>query len=66
MMNCFSRKTGNETYFLLKRGSLSEARAFGLDRVRLKIEKIPSIIRSAQGTSLKRLDVNQPPVVKTN
>lgn len=43
-------------YFFLKKLSLSEARAFGLDSSSLKIEKFPLIIAPSTDLQLKRLD----------
>lgn len=44
------------TYFLLKRFSLSEARAFGLDSSSVKVEKFPMVISPAKELHLKRID----------
>jgi KUP system potassium uptake protein len=44
------------TYFLLKRFSLSEARAFGLDSSSVKVEKFPMVISPAKDLHLKRID----------
>ncbi len=43
-------------YFLLKRFSLSEARAFGLDSSSVKIEKFPLVIAPAKEFNLKRVN----------
>jgi len=43
-------------YFLLKRVSLSEARAFGLDSSSVKIEKFPLIINPPKELNLVRVD----------
>jgi KUP system potassium uptake protein len=42
-------------YFVLKRLSLSEARAFGLDSSSVKIEKFPLVIHPPKEVALKRL-----------
>ena len=42
-------------YFVLKRLSLSEARAFGLDSSSVKIEKFPMVIAPAKDIRLKRV-----------
>jgi KUP system potassium uptake protein len=44
------------TYFLLKRFSLSEAKAFGLDSSSVKVEKFPMVISPAKELHLKRID----------
>jgi KUP system potassium uptake protein len=43
-------------YFLLKRLSLSEAKAFGLDSSSVKIEKFPMIISKPKDLHLKRIE----------
>lgn len=43
-------------YFLLKRFSLSEARAFGLDSSSVKIEKFPMVISPPKELNLKRVE----------
>lgn len=43
-------------YFFLKRFSLSEAKAFGLDSSSVKIEKFPMVIRQPKEIHLKRID----------
>lgn len=43
-------------YFLLKRFSLSEAKAFGLDSSSVKIEKFPMVISPPKELNLKRVD----------
>ncbi len=42
-------------YFLLKRFSLSEAKAFGLDSSSVKIEKFPMVIKTPKSLNLKRI-----------
>lgn len=44
------------TYFLLKRFSLSEAKAFGLDSSSVKIEKYPMVVAPVKELNLKRID----------
>jgi KUP system potassium uptake protein len=44
------------TYFLLRRFSLSEARAFGLDSSSVKVEKFPMLIAPPKELHLKRVD----------
>lgn len=44
-----------DVYFLLKRFSLSEARAFGLDSSSVKIEKFPMVIGPPKDINLKRV-----------
>ena len=43
-------------YFVLKRFSLSEAKAFGLDSSSVKIEKFPLIINPPKELNLVRVD----------
>lgn len=43
------------TYFLLKRYSLSEAKAFGLDSSSVKIEKFPMVISPPKALNLHRI-----------
>lgn len=45
-----------DAYFFLKKMSLSEGRAFGLDTSSVKIEKFPLVINPTREVSLKRLD----------
>jgi len=52
----FFEKLILNTYFLLKRFSLSEARAFGLDSSSVKIEKFPLLISPPKNLHLKRID----------
>jgi KUP system potassium uptake protein len=42
-------------YFFLKRFSLSEAKAFGLDSSSVKIEKFPMVIKTPKSLNLKRI-----------
>lgn len=42
-------------YFILKRFSLSEAKAFGLDSSSVKIEKFPMIINPPKDINLHRI-----------
>jgi KUP system potassium uptake protein len=42
-------------YFFLKRFSLSEAKAFGLDSSSVKVEKFPMIIKTPKALNLKRI-----------
>jgi len=42
-------------YFTLKRFSLSESRAFGLDSSSVKVEKFPLIFKIPEGINLKRI-----------
>lgn len=51
----FYEKIVLDTYFLLKRFSLSEERAFGLDTSSVTIEKVPLIINPIGDFSLKRI-----------
>jgi len=44
-----------EAYLLLKRFSLSEARAFGLDSSSVKVEKFPMVINPPKQMALKRV-----------
>ncbi len=44
------------TYFLLKRFSLSEAKAFGLDSSSVKVEKFPMIINPPKDINLRRIN----------
>jgi len=44
------------TYFLLKRLSISEARAFGLDSSSVKVEKFPMLIGPPKELHLKRIE----------
>ena len=43
-------------YFFLKRFSLSEAKAFGLDSSSVKIEKFPLVISPPKELNLKRVE----------
>ncbi|MFL5752832.1 MAG: KUP/HAK/KT family potassium transporter [Bacteroidia bacterium] len=45
-----------DAYFFLKKMSLSEGRAFGLDTSSVKIEKFPLVINPHRDVSLKRLE----------
>ena len=51
----FFEKLILNTYFLLKRFSLSEAKAFGLDSSSVKIEKFPMVINPPKEIFLKRI-----------
>lgn len=51
----FFEKLILNTYFILKRFSLSEAKAFGLDSSSVKIEKFPMIISPAKDFNLHRV-----------
>ena len=52
----FFEKLILNTYFILKRMSLSEAKAFGLDSSSIKIEKFPMVISPPKELNLKRID----------
>lgn len=52
----FFEKLILNSYFLLKRYSLSEAKAFGLDSSSVKIEKFPMIISPAKDCNLHRIN----------
>jgi KUP system potassium uptake protein len=52
----FFEKLILNTYFLLKRASLSEARAFGLDSSSVKIEKFPMLIGPPKELQLRRVE----------
>ncbi len=43
-------------YFFLKRFSLSEAKAFGLDSSSVKIEKFPMVVSQPKGINLRRIE----------
>jgi KUP system potassium uptake protein len=45
-----------DLYFVLKKISLSEGRAFGLDSSSVKIEKFPLVIQPHREINLKRLE----------
>lgn len=51
----FFEKVVLNVYFFLKRFSLSEARAFGLDSSSVKIEKFPLVIKPTKELHLKRV-----------
>lgn len=51
----FFEKMILNAYFILKRFSLSEAKAFGLDSSSVKIEKFPMIINPPKEINLKRI-----------
>lgn len=51
----FFEKTILNIYFFLKRFSLSEAKAFGLDSSSLKIEKFPMVISQPKQMNLRRM-----------
>ena len=44
-----------DIYFVLKRFSLSEARAFGLDSSSVKVEQFPMVISQPKGLALTRV-----------
>ena len=52
----FFEKLILNTYFILKRMSLSEAKAFGLDSSSVKIEKFPMVISPPKELNLKRIE----------
>jgi len=52
----FFEKLILNTYFLLKRFSLSEAKAFGLDSSSVKVEKFPMVINPPKEIFLKRIE----------
>lgn len=52
----FLEKVILNIYFALKRFSISEARAFGLDSSSVKVEKFPMIISPPKELNLKRID----------
>ncbi|MEO6305119.1 MAG: KUP/HAK/KT family potassium transporter [Bacteroidia bacterium] len=52
----FFEKLILNVYFMLKRFSLSEAKAFGLDSSSVKIEKFPMVISPPKELNLKRID----------
>ncbi len=43
-------------YFILKRFSMSEAKAFGLDSSSVKIEKFPMVIAQAKELAMRRIE----------
>ncbi|RZJ73721.1 MAG: potassium transporter Kup [Flavobacterium sp.] len=47
-----------DIYFLLKKVSLSEGRAFGLDSSSIKVEKFPIVIHAPEDVKLSRIDEN--------
>jgi KUP system potassium uptake protein len=51
----FFEKMVLNVYFFLKKYSLSEAKAFGLDSSSVKIEKFPMIIKPPKGLNLHRI-----------
>ncbi len=51
----FFEKVILNAYFMLKKFSISEAKAFGLDSSSVKIEKFPMIISPAKDINLKRI-----------
>ena len=52
----FLEKVILNIYFVLKRFSISEARAFGLDSSSVKVEKFPMIISPPKELNLKRIE----------
>lgn len=52
----FFEKLVLNVYFFLKKYSLSEAKAFGLDSSSVKIEKFPMIINPPKGLNLHRIE----------
>jgi KUP system potassium uptake protein len=52
----FFEKIVMESYFTIKKLSLSEEKAFGLDTSNVSIEKVPLIIKQVKDCDLKRLD----------
>ncbi len=51
----FFEKVVLNTYFIIKKYSLSEAKAFGLDSSSVKIEKFPMIISPPKTLNLHRI-----------
>jgi KUP system potassium uptake protein len=47
-----------DIYFVLKKVSLSEGRAFGLDSSSIKVEKFPIVIHPPEDMNLSRIDEN--------
>lgn len=47
-----------DIYFVLKKVSLSEGRAFGLDSSAIKVEKFPIVIHPPEDMNLSRIDEN--------
>jgi KUP system potassium uptake protein len=47
-----------DLYFFLKKISMSEGRAFGLDSSSIKIEKFPLVIHPHPEIKLKRIESN--------
>lgn len=47
------------TYFLIKKLSLSEEKAFGLDASSVKVEKFPMVLHAPERICMKRVESNQ-------
>jgi KUP system potassium uptake protein len=45
-----------DIYFFLKKISLPEERAFGLDTSSVTVEKVPLIVKPIEGLKLNRID----------
>jgi KUP system potassium uptake protein len=48
-----------DIYFILKKVSLSEGRAFGLDSSSIKVEKFPIVIHPPEDLTLSRVEEHQ-------
>ena len=46
------------TYFVLKKFSLSEAKGFGLDSSSVKIEQFPLVLHAPENIEMKRIETH--------
>ncbi|MBA2407025.1 MAG: KUP/HAK/KT family potassium transporter [Chitinophagales bacterium] len=56
----FFEKLIMDSYFMLKKISLSEGREFGLDSSTVTIEKIPLVLTPPRNLNLKRIEIESP------
>jgi KUP system potassium uptake protein len=52
----FFEKVVMNTYFLMKKLSLSEEKGFGLDSSSVKVEQFPMVLHAPEIINMKRLD----------
>lgn len=55
----FFEKVVMNTYFVLKKFSLSEAKGFGLDNSSVKIEQFPLVLHAPENIEMKRIEIHQ-------
>jgi len=54
----FFEKVVMNTYFVLKKFSLSEAKGFGLDSSSVKIEQFPLVLHAPENIEMKRIETH--------